>query len=232
MRKTIMLIVILAMSSFAHAQLPPGNGAWLQPNSINNQYIDSFDWFIVDANDMETIQTDKPIIMAYSGRYSNELEKKTSQYQNQIAGVIIDYEFLWMTQKEAEKDIKAMWEVVKSYNLTMGVVVLPGPWTSRQLYGVSYQRAYLFCDYLMPMLYHQWWVNGEETIADRWEKEKNVTSVPLYPITAIQTIKPQITITSEDLRNTLGILQPRPDSMVFWNIRKLNRSMMEVIINR
>lgn len=213
--------------------VPSGLGLWLQDTSAENPYIYSkeFSYYIISASNMAEDYTErvvdncKPIFMATTARSTDKIKEKIDIWQNQIVGVVWDYEFPATPQKVAEADLAEIYQYAHNKGLLFGIAVLSNPERSLSINGIDYARVHNFADFLMPMLYCQAWGCKESQTAGNYSAGVALSRVPLVQIIALETIsdtykEPVLSIGS--MSSNYGTLGPVPLSMCFWNAANLD----------
>lgn len=229
-------LVCFMVASVAHSKDLPfqGKGVWIQKTSMKNPLIfsDAFSWHITVGENMDEAFVDKlkgPLVMAFSGKNVSTLKEFISKYRKKIVAVIWDYE-LGSSQQKAESDLKAAHKLAKDNGLPFGVVVLANPDASLRKNGVDYRRAGDFADFLLPMLYCQWWnCDQSEKTRKTFEKGRSLTDLPMVALITIKTSmtkKPKL-LTSQNIQSNYRGLNPY--AFAFYNVEDLDNGHLGAI---
>lgn len=186
----IICAVIFLRPDVVHSQVPvSGKGCWIQQSSKTNPliYDPAFSWYVTDSSNMDedfVLAIQRPLIMSFSGKNVSAFQRKVTLYAGRIVAAMWDYEF-GASQAQAELDLKAAHEHCKSLGIPFGVVVLATPAGSLKSNGVDYDKV--TADFLMPMLYCQWWGDRATQTAKVWAMEQAATTLPLIPLINLET---------------------------------------------
>jgi hypothetical protein len=213
-----------------------GSGGWIQQNSMDNPNIYSqvFDWYITDASNMDEAfvnQLGRPLIMAFSGKNIDRLKERIDQNLGRIVAVAWDYE-LGSTQAQAEADLKEARAYANQRGLPFGVVVLAAPPNSIKTNGVDYGRANQFADFLMPMLYCQWWGNRANSTRETYARERQATDLPLLPVITLNATAEVLNVhvvTPEEMIANYAGLMPKPQAFCYYQLTNLNNDYLNAI---
>jgi hypothetical protein len=220
------------------APLPfSGKGCWVQDRSMDNPHIfsDVFSWYVVSGSNMEEEfvgNLDRPIFMAVTMKKPERVKEKIDQYAKRIVGVIWDYEFPETPQQVAEADLTEIYNYAHSKGLLFGIAVLSSPERSKTVNGVDYKRAEQFADFLMPILYCQWWGCKESQTAGNYEAELRATNLPLVVTVALETVSTSVkdsVLTVGQLTSNYGMLVPPPPGFCFWSVANLDEDYLTAI---
>jgi hypothetical protein len=222
-----------------------GKGLWLQQKTSENPaaYAETWDWYIACSGIMDDELLEKldgkPIMMAFCSKTLTGFKKNVDRFEGRILGVVWDYEAINVnsgkpiTRKKAEADLTAARDYVHAKGLPFGVVVQDDPENSLKKNGVDYHRADQFADFLMPMIYPQWWDNVSFYTWYNYQLEVAATAVPLLPLGAIETTSKKLTykvLTPEDITKHYNLLHPpQPQGIGFWGAARLDESYLEAI---
>lgn len=218
--------------------LTTGNCAWIQKNNFMNPFIysDKFNWFIVNENIMSKKQVKeitRPIVMNFGYAVTTEHVQKTiDKYRDRIIGVIWDYEGGY-SQERSELELMEVHLHCQDCNLPFGVCVLQGSENSLANNGVAYERAHLFCDFLAPMIYCQWWNKDPKLTRAIYSAcvEQSYT-VPMVMVVNLQTtmapIENPIMSIPELFRNYFE-LEPRPYRIIWYGLKILSEEYLWAI---
>lgn len=228
----ILTLSLVFAANVSALELPvTGKGCWVQQTSLDNPNIfsDVFAWYITDASNMEeefVYQIKRPLILSFSGKSILRLKEKVDQYASRIVGVVWDYEF-GATQIQAEADLKAAKDYANSKNLPFGVVVLASPSGSIKTNGVDYAKV--SADFLMPMLYCQWWSCRPEQTAKMYAMEREIASVALLPLINLETTATAtpIVLTPDQMTTNYGSLGL--ENVGFYNVKGMGEADLMVI---
>jgi hypothetical protein len=114
--------------------------------------------------------------------------------------------------------------------LPFGVVVLANPEASLKKNGVSYKRAKDFADFLMPMLYCQWWsCERDDKTIRAFKEEQSQTDLPLVVLIALKTLhtSKQNIIAPNQITKNFGSLNPY--AFAFYQVEDLNEGYIGAI---
>jgi len=218
----------VAQKSRSASQLPmKGVGCWVQKTSLDNPniYSDIFGWYVADTAIIDSFdnRTKKPLFMSYAGQDADFLIKKMQERKGKITGVIWDYEHEGTSQNVAEGDLKKAYRAAKDLNLWFGVAILANPKASLRRNGVSYENAESFADFLMPMLYVQWFGMKRQKLENFLSDERRATKLPIIATMTIETTKtkPPKKLTPGEI---VGIYKGLPaDGFAVWNVKDLDK---------
>jgi hypothetical protein len=229
-------MMFLLIPSVSHSMTLPfrGKGVWIQKTSMNNPLIfsDAFSWYITAGEFIDEPFVAKlkgPLVMAFSGKNVSRLKELIDKNRKKIVAVVWDYE-IGSSQSQAESDLRAAHKYANDHGLPFGVAVLANPDQSLRKNGVSYSRAKDFADFLMPMLYCQWWNCGQpEKTRQAFEKEKAATDLPLVALVAIKTsmTKTPTVLTAQNISTNYSSLNPH--AFAFYNVEDLNDNHLGAI---
>jgi hypothetical protein len=240
MRRNAVLLSVtlmcLLITSVSHSKDLPfqGKGVWIQKTSMNNPLIfsDAFSWYITVGENMNEPFIDKlkgPLVLAFSGKNVSTLKEFITKYRGKIVAVVWDYE-IGSSKSQAESDLKAAHKYANDNGLPFGVVVLANPDASLRKNGVNYTQAKDFADFLLPMLYCQWW-NCDQAVKTRnnFEKVKSLTDLPLVALVAIKTsmTKKPTVLTSQNIQSNYRGLSPY--AFAFYNVEDLDNAHLGAI---
>jgi hypothetical protein len=241
----LMLAVVLSViAQIAVAEDPlallRGKGCWIQERSLFNDNITSevFDWYVVAGGLMSDplviakIPPGRPIFMATTFKEADNVMKRIDMNVGKIVGVIWDFEFPRTKLAVAEPKMKEVHEYAKSKGLLFGVAVVANPQKSRILNGIDYKRAEKFADFLLPMLYCQWWGCRESRTLAIYNDEVKRTTLPLVPIVALETTSDRVKepiLGKEAMASNYGTLSPAPLGYCFWSVANLDKEYLTVI---
>jgi hypothetical protein len=231
------MCVFFAGTSWAAPQPFLGKGCWVQDRSMDNPHIfsDVFTWYVVSGSNMEEEfvgNLERPIFMAITMKKPERVKEKIDLYANRIVGVIWDYEFPDTPQDVAEADLTVIYNYAHSKGLLFGIAVLSSPERSKAVNGVDYKRAERFADFLMPILYCQWWGCKESQTTANYEGEVRATNLPLVVTVALETVSTSVkdsVLTVENLTNNYGTLTPPPLGFCFWSVANLDEDYLRTI---
>jgi len=243
MKKVNVCMLVLAMFLFsagvagADPLMFAGKGCWVQDRSEDNPHIfsDVFSWYVVSGSNMDdefVANINKPIFMAVTMQKPERVKEKIDLYANRIVGVIWDYEFPGTPQQVAEASLTQIYNYAHQKGLLFGIVVLSSPDQSRTVNGIDYQRAVKFADFLMPMLYCQWWGCKASQTAAAYQTEVKATSLPLVAAVALDTVSAAVKnseLTVGDLTSNYGMLTPSPPGFCFWSVANLDEYYLSAI---
>ena len=215
-------------TSKAASTLPmKGIGCWVQKTSQDNPHIysDVFGWYVADTAIIDAFdnKAKKPLFMSYAGQDSDFLIKKMQEKKGKITGVIWDYEHEGTSQNVAEGDLKKAYRAAKDLNLWFGVAIVANPKASLRRNGVSYENAESFADFLMPMLYVQWFGMKREKIENFLRDGRRATKLPILALMTIETTKtkPPKKLTPNEI---VSIYKGLPaDGFAVWNVKDLDK---------
>jgi len=221
-------------TSKATSSLPmKGVGCWVQKTSLDNPHIysDVFGWYIADAAIIDSFDNKrgKPLFMSYAGKDTDLLIKKMQEKKGKITGVIWDYEHEHTLQDVAEGDLKKAYRSAKDLNLWFGVALLANPKASLRKNGVSYENAASFADFLMPMMYVQWFGMKRQKLENFLGDERQATRLPIIVLLTIETTKtkPPKKMTPNEI---VSIYKGLPaDGFGVWNVKDLDTEYVRAL---
>jgi hypothetical protein len=235
----LVLATVLFLSGIACANSPlfAGKGCWVQDRSEDNPHIfsDVFSWYVVSGSNMDDElvgNINKPIFMAVTMKNPERVKEKIDLYAGRIVGVIWDYEFAGTPPEVAEASLTEIYNYTHQKGLLFGVTVVASPEQSRTVNGIDYKRAAQFADFLMPMLYCQWWGCKASQTAATYQSEVKATNLPLVAAVALETVSTSIkdsVLTPENLLTNYATLTPSPPGFCFWSVANLDDSYLQVI---
>jgi hypothetical protein len=237
---SLALTMVLFLSDMAGANpLFSGKGCWVQDRSMDNLNIfsDVFSWYVVSGSNMEDdyVQNLKrPIFMATTMKNPEKVKEKIDRYASQIVGVIWDYEFPGTPQEVAEASLTEIYRYAHSQGLLFGITVLANPEKSKTTNGIDYKRAEQFADFLMPLVYCQWWGCKESQTAANYQAEGRATDLPLVVTVALETVSSSVkdpVLTLDALTSNYSNLSPPPPGYCFWSVGNLDAGYLQVIEN-
>jgi len=231
------MFFLSAAMACANPLLFAGKGCWVQDRSMANPHIfsDVFSWYVVSGSNMDdelVANINKPIFMAVTMKKPERVKEKIDLYGNRIVGVIWDYEFADTPQEVAEASLAEIYNYAHQKGLLFGVAVVSSPEQSRTVNGVDYKRAERFADFLMPMLYCQWWGCKASLTAAAYLSEVKATSLPLVVTVALDTVSAAVKnseLTVGDLTSNYGMLTPSPPGFCFWSVANLDEYYLSAI---
>lgn len=210
-------------------KLPKGIGklgAWLQINSFKVPIPYEFaDYFGAPFETLEYVHgkaNGRPVYLTVSKGDPDGFIGKIQAASNLIKGVIWDYE-VGDSQELAEHNMAMVHEVTKSFNIPLVMCVYRMPTDSLRENGISYERASMFCDYLMPMIYPQKYGFRSDWTLDIYLEELCASSVSIWPVTTHLTTKDPLLMSRTQLRENFK--QLRLPSLMFWNVGAMSRGM-------
>jgi hypothetical protein len=210
-----------------------GIGCWVQKTSLDNPHIyaDVFGWYVVDAAIIDSFdnKAKKPLFMSYSGQSAAFLIKKMQEEKGKITGVIWDYEHDNTPQNVAEEDLKKTYRAAKDLNLSFGVAVLANPKASLRKNGVSYENAESFADFLMPMMYVQWFGMKRQKLENFLGDGRRATKLPIIVLLTIETTKtkPPKKLAPNEI---VSIYKGLPaDGFAVWNVKDLDKEYVSAL---
>lgn len=209
-----------------------GLGCWVQENAAGNPHIhsDAFSWYAMGITLIDEFhaKSKRPIIFAFSGRRVEALKEHVDRFRGKIVGVIWDYEFK-TSRAEADAELRAAHRYCHEKGLPFGVVVLADPANSLRTNGVDYRRAHEFSDFLLPMLYSQWWKNQPGKTRSNHSLERAEASVPTLPLLTLKTTmtKPPLRLTPRDIEENYGDL--RLETLGVWNVKDLTPDQLNAL---
>ena len=220
--------------SKAASTLPmKGIGCWVQKTSLDNPniYSDVFGWYVADTSIIDSFdnKAKKPLFMSYAGQDADPLIKKMQEKKGKITGVIWDYEHENTSQDVAEGNLKKAYRAAKDLNLWFGVALLANPKASLRKNGVSYENAESFADFLMPMLYVQWFGMKRQKLDNFLSDERRATKLPIIATMTIETTKtkPPKKLTPGEI---VGIYKGLPaDGFAVWNVKDLDKEYVRAL---
>jgi hypothetical protein len=224
---TLMFLAEISIKNCAAQNLPvEGIGCWVQQDSINNPliYSDIFGWYITHGSNFKDFvnKKNKPLFLAFGGKDADNLIDGMKQYRDRIKGVVWDYESRGNPQHIAEKNLKEAYSAAQQLGLLFGVVVKPEPDRSLNVNGISYTNAASFSDFLMPMMYVQWYQMKREKLEKLLELQRAESKLPLIALIALETTetKPPRKLEPHEIVN---IYRGLPiDAFCVWNVKDLN----------
>lgn len=257
----MLLCGVLCLPAIGRAESIPltitGKGCWLQKNSLSNPAVssDAFSWYITDSSNMVDAYAlagslHRPLIMSYSGEYPGELINDgglIDLHWEKIVAVVWDYEPA--TPASPTKVVEYMQNAYKkahSKGLPFGIAVLSNPEDSKTTNRIDYANAPSFADFLMPMLYCQWWSCKSDTTKSLFQGEQDATRttpmdppLPLVVLTAIRASGPLLgcdpslsVITPRLLLDNYAPLAAMPDppkALGFYNVKDLDVALLSAI---
>ena len=231
---SVVLLMLLLIPGFSHSLTLPfrGKGVWIQKNSMNNPLIfsDAFSWYITEAMNEPFVDKLKgPLVMAFSGKKVAALEELIDKNRKKIVAVVWDYEF-GASQSQAESDLTTAHKYANDRGLPFGVVVLANPDTSLKANGVSFSRAKDYADFLMPMLYCQWWnCDQPGKTQQAFGKAKALTDLPLIVLITLKTTQTRAPgkLAPRHIASNYGNLNPY--AFAIWNVEDLDESYLGAI---
>jgi hypothetical protein len=244
MRKNVLMITSIVSMLFilfvcpqpskAASTLPlKGIGCWVQKTSLDNPriYSDVFGWYIADVSIIDSFdnKTKKPLFMSYAGQNADFLIKKMQEKKGEITGVIWDYEHKNTPQDVAEGDLRKAYRAAKDLKLLFGIAVLANPNASLRKNGVSYENAESFADFLMPMMYVQWFGMKRQKLENFLSNERRATKLPIIAVMTIESVqtKPPIKLTPNDI---VGIYKGLPaDGFAVWNVKDIDNEHVRAL---
>ena len=212
-----------------------GIGCWVQNNSNDNLliYSDVFDWYIAHGNNLDNFinKKNKPLFMAFGGKDVDKLIATMKHYKSRIIGVVWDYEEKGTPKNVAEKNLRSAHAAAKQLGLLFGVVVKPDPGLSLKVNGISYADAASFSDFLMPMMYVQWYQMKKDKMEKLLEVQRSLTKLPIIAVIALETtmMKPPRKITPSEI---VTIYKRLPvDAFCVWNVKNLSDEYIQALSN-
>lgn len=218
--------------------LTTGNCAWIQKNNFTNPciYSDKFRWFIVNENVMNkksVMELGRPVVMNFGYAVTVDYVKKTiDRYRDRIIGVIWDYEGGY-TQDRAESELSEVHRYCKGLGLKFGVCVLQGSSNSLAVNGVAYDRAHLFCDFLAPMIYCQWWNKDPAATREIYKAcVRESYTVPMVMVVNLQTTMAPIenpVLSVREMFKNYYELEPKPYRIIWYGLKILDEEYVWAI---
>jgi len=216
------------------ASLPmKGIGCWVQKTSLDNPHIysDVFGWYVTDVSVIDSFDNKekKPLFMSYAGQNADLLIRKMREKKEKITGVIWDYEHENTPQNVAEGDLKKAYRAAKDLNLWFGVAILANPKASLKKNGVSYENAESFADFLMPMMYVQWFGMKRQKLENFLIDERQKTKLPIIAVMTIESMqtKPPRKLTPNEIISIYKGL--RSDGFAVWNVKDLDKEYVSAL---
>lgn len=208
-------------------------GAWIQRSSVDSPlaFNNKISWFICDDRIFDKVlerANERKIILAYGGgENENRIIENIIKRRQYITAAVWDYE-IKATEEQAFMQLGKVHKVCKSLKLPFGVAVLAGPDSSHKTNGVAFDQAHKLCDFLMPMLYCQWWSHNPEKTRNAYVIELRASTVPLLPIIARHTTRETIKeplLTSELLVSNYSPLNLK--SFAVWNVATTDKDFWD-----
>jgi hypothetical protein len=167
--------------------------------------------------------------MSYAGQRVDVLLAKMDQHRSRIAGVVWDYEHRGTSQEVAERDLRTAYERAKALGLAFGVVTLANPKASLRENGIDYRRLAQFADFVLPMLYAQWWGMKRTKVEQFLAEQRAETRLPIVGLVALETTmtKPPRRLTSQEIRSIYTGL--RVDALAVWNVKDLSEGDVQAL---
>jgi hypothetical protein len=230
------ILLFLLIPGLSHSMALPfrGKGVWIQKSSVNNPliYSSAFSWYITTAEIMNGPEAGKlkgPVVLSFAGKKVELLKELIDQNKKKISAVVWDYE-IGASQSQAESDLKAAYNYAHDNGLPFGVVVVANADASLRKNGVSFSRAKNFADFLMPMLYCQWWsCDQPQKTQQAFEKAKAVTDLPLIVLLTLKTTmtKPPMKLSPRHIISNYDKLSPY--AYAVWNVEDLDENYISAI---
>lgn len=209
-----------------------GIGCWVQKTSTDNPFIysDTFDWYVTDMSNMKFFinKNKKPLFISHAGEDPDILIEGIDKYKDKIVGALWDWEFTGMSQDTAESSLKKVYEKAKKSKLLFGIVIRPGIKQNLKS-GIDLTRAHSYADFIMPMMYAQWFGMKRSKIEQLLYNERKATKLPIVAVLTIESTmtKPPRKLTPQEiisLYKGLGV-----DGFCVWNVRDLNADYIRSI---
>jgi len=231
---SMLLILFVSVTPAASALPMKGIGCWVQRTSLDNPliYADVFGWYVADASIIKDFENkkNKPLLMSFAGKDPDKLIKAMETNKDRISGVVWDWErqFKGISQDTAEEYLKKIHSKAKELGIVFGLVIQPGV---RQNIGkgVDLARADSFADFIMPMLYVQWFKMKRGQIEKLVNKERQATRLPIIALMTIETtaMKSSRKLTPGEI---ISIYKGLPvDGFAVWNVKDLNNEYVRAL---
>lgn len=209
-----------------------GIGCWVQKNSMDNPFIysDVFGWYVTDIANMETFENkkNKPLYISYAGKNPDVLINSMIKHKDKIVGALWDWEFKGTSQDVAESALKRAYAKAKELGISFGIVIQPGIKQNLNN-GIDLTKADSFADFLMPMMYVQWFGMKRERIERHLINERQVTKLPIVAVMTIETTatKPPKKITPQEIIKIYKGLSV--DGFCVWNVKDIDNEYIRAL---
>jgi hypothetical protein len=212
--------------------LPKGIGCWPLKAQLAHPLIGSevFGWYITDVSNLDDFKPpgNRPLFASFAGHKAEVFLEKLEKHRDRIAGAVWDYEHRGTPVDVAERELQAVHAALKSWGKPFGVTSFAASRAAAQA-GIDYQRARGYADFLMPMMYAQWFGMRREPMEGMLAKTKQASRLPVIALLALETTKtkPPRLLTPAELRDLHKGL--RVDGFAIWNIKGLEPAHLEAL---
>jgi hypothetical protein len=230
---SMLFILFVSVTPAASALPMKGIGCWVQRTSLDNPniYADVFGWYVADAGIIKDFENkkNKPLLMSFAGKDPDKLIKAMETNKDRISGVVWDWErqFKGISQDMAEEYLNKIHSKAKELGIVFGLVIQPG--VRQKGKGIDLTRADSFADFIMPMLYVQWFKMKRGQIEKLVNKERQATRLPIIALLTIETTaaKAARKLAPDEI---ISIYKGLPvDGFAVWNVRELDAEYVRAL---